>query len=81
MNVRISTGGGGSYGQWTMLRKGSTTSGSEILRAGAWGHFDQVFTANAIVQLDGGNYVLTGQADDNSNATFSGLKAYMLKIG
>lgn len=81
LNVRISTGGSGSYGQWAFLRKGSTTSGSEILRAGAWGHFDQVFTANAIVQLDGGNYALTGQADDNSQATLSGLKAYMLKIG
>ena len=80
MDVRISTGGGGSYGQWAFLRQGSTTSGKEILRAGAWGRFDQVFTNTAVIRLDGGTYVLTGQADDNSNATFIGLKAYMLKI-
>lgn len=81
MNVRISTGGSGSYGQWAFLREGSTTSGTEILRAGAWGHFDQVFTVSAIVRLDGGDYVLTGQADDNANSTFINLKAYMLKVG
>lgn len=77
---RVSTHGPGSYGQWFFLRQGSTTSGAELLRAGAWGRFDQVFTATAVMNLTGGPYVLTAVADSGSDSQFLDLTAYMLKI-
>jgi len=77
---RVSTHGDGSYGHWFFLRQGSTTAGAELLRAGAWGRFDQVFTATAVMKLDGGDYALTATADAGSDSQFLDLTAYMLKI-